>query len=115
MRKFLTVSFLSAGILFSLVLAVQASAADKQGRLSGTVLGVDLKSSEIMIRQGETAHRVVLFTDATKFVTGSPSDSKTAEPSSADKVQAGNYLTCVGTWSDVKLAAISCTIRSSKR
>ena len=114
MRNALRVTSLSAGVVLSLALTIHAGAADKEGRLSGRVLGLDKTTSEIMIQQG-TAHRVVRFTDATKFVMGSSSNTKTAEPGSADRVQAGNYLTCVGTWDNVKLAASRCSVRPSKR
>jgi hypothetical protein len=112
MRIVYRVTTLSLGI--ALGLAVCASAADKAGRLSGTVLGVDKNSSEIMLQQG-TAHRTVIFSGATRFTAGSPGNSKTNDPATVDNVKAGNYLTCEGTWNDVKLAASACTVRPSKR
>ena len=66
MRGIHRLTTLSLGI--ALGLAVSGSAADKPGRLSGTVLGVDKNSSEIMLQQG-TAHRTVVFSSATKFMT----------------------------------------------
>ena len=96
------------------MLMLSGIAAGKDARLSGTVSSMDKKQSEITIVQG-TAHRVVVFNDATKFMAGAVSNTKTADPASADQVKAGNYLTCIGTWSDAKLAATACTIRPSKR
>jgi hypothetical protein len=98
----------------ALGLAVSGGAAEKSGRLSGTVLGVDKNTSEIMLQQG-TAHRTVTFTGATKFTSGSSTNTQTKNPATADDVKAGTYLTCEGTWSDVKLAASACTVRPSKR
>jgi hypothetical protein len=110
MRVFNRVFAFSLGITFALAL----TAADKAGRLSGSVLDVDKSGSQITIQQG-TAHRVVVFTAATKFTAGSSGNSKTADPATVDKVKQGNYLTCEGTWSGVKLAASACTVRPSKR
>jgi hypothetical protein len=112
MRVIHRVTTLSLGI--ALGLAVSGSAAEKSGRLSGTVLGVDKNASEIMLQQG-TAHRTVIFSGATKFTAGSAANSQTNNPASVDDVKAGNYLTCEGTWNAVKLAATACTVRPSKR
>src|SRR5262249_6922334 len=112
MRVTYRVTTLSLGI--ALGLAVSGSAADKAGRLSGTVLDVKKDSSEIMIQQG-TAHRTVVFSGATKFTAGSATNTKTNDQASVDDVKAGSYLTCEGTWSDVKLAASTCIVRPSKR
>jgi len=112
MRVIHRVTTLSLGI--ALGLAVSGGAAEKSGRLSGTVLGVDKNSSEIMLQQG-TAHRTVIFSGATKFTAGSAANSQTNNAASVEDVKAGNYLTCEGTWNDVKLAAAVCTVRPSKR
>ena len=110
MRVAQRVAAFSLGITFAVVL----TAADKAGRLSGAVLDVDKSGSQITIQQG-TAHRVVVFNADTKFVAGSSADSKAADPATVDQVKTGNYLTCEGTWSGVKLAAKACTVRPSKR
>lgn len=110
MRVVHRVTALSLGAAFALTL--QLGADEKQGRLSGTVLSMDKSKSEIML-QGD-AHRVVIYSGATKFTRGSPSNTSTNVPSSADQVKEGNYLTCVGQWDNVKLAATMCTVRSSK-
>jgi len=102
-----------SGIVLSSALAL--GAVEKSGRLSGSVVDVNKNRSEISIRQGSTASRVVEFSGATNFKAGSPSNAKTATPASADNVSVGNYLTCIGTWDGVKLAATNCTIRPSKR
>lgn len=102
------------GSVFSLALVAGLSAADKQGRLSGNVVNLSKDKSEITIGAG-TAGRVVEYTAATTFTAGSPSNSKAAAPASANDVGLGNYLTCVGSWDGVKLAATNCTIRPSKR
>ena len=102
----------SLGIAVSLAVAGLASAADKAGRLSGTVLSAD--KGEITLVQG-TVHRVITYTGETKFTMGSPSNTKTSDLASADQVKAGNYLVCVGSWDAAKLAATSCTVRPSKR
>jgi hypothetical protein len=98
----------------TLVLAAGLSAADKQGRLSGSVVNLTKDKSEITIGAG-TAGRVVEYTAATRFTAGSASNSKAAAPATANDVNLGNYLTCVGSWDGVKLAATNCTIRPSKK
>ena len=110
MRVVHRVAAFSLGITFALAL----TAAYKAGRLSGPVLDVDKSGSQITIQQG-TAHRVVVFSAATKFTAGSSENSKTADPATVDQVKQGNYLTCEGTWDGVKLAASACTVRPSKR
>ncbi|HEY1240085.1 MAG TPA: hypothetical protein VGF16_05985 [Bryobacteraceae bacterium] len=102
-----------SGIVLSSALAFAAP--DKSGRLSGSVVDVNKDKSEISIRQGETAHRVVEFTNATHFTEGSTTNAKKAAPASVDNVSVGNYLTCIGTWDGTKLAATNCTVRPSKR
>ena len=101
------------GIVLSSALAL--TAADKSGRLSGSVVDVNKNKSEISIRQGLTAARVVEYSRATQFRAGSPSNAKTANPASANDVNVGNYLTCIGTWDGVKLAASNCMVRPSKK
>lgn len=101
-------------ILLSLALAAGLTAGDKTGRLSGTVMNMSKDKSEITIQAG-TAGRVVEYTGATTFTTGSVSNAKAAAPASAVDVNTGNYLTCVGAWDGVKLAATNCTIRPSKK
>jgi hypothetical protein len=101
-------------MLLSLALAFQMAAADKSGRLSGSVINLTKDKSEITVRQG-TAARIVEFTNATTFTAGSPSNSKVAAPASFNDVNLGNYLTCTGAWDGVKLAATACTIRPSKK
>ena len=110
MRVAYRVATFSLAATFALAL----SAADKAGRLSGEVLDVDKGGSQITIQQG-TAHRMVVFSAATKFTAGTPGNSKEADPATVDQVKPGNYLTCEGTWDGVKLAASACTVRSSKR
>jgi len=104
--------FRLAALTFAL--ASYAIAADKPGRLSGSVVNLSKDKSEIAIQQG-TATRIVEFSTATDFTAGSPSNPKTAEKASAEDVKLGNYLTCVGTWDGVKLAATKCTVRPSKK
>lgn len=104
----------AGGIVFSLALAAALSAAAKQGRLSGSVVNLGKDKSEITVGTG-TAGRVVEYTAATTFTAGSPSNSKAAAPATANDVSLGNYVTCVGSWDGVKLAATNCTIRASKR
>lgn len=103
-----------AGIAVSLALAGPMAAAGKQGRLSGSVINLSKDKSEITVQQG-TSGRVVEYTSATAFTAGSATNTKEAKPASADNVNVGNYLTCVGAWDGVKLAATNCTIRPSKR
>jgi len=110
MRVHYRVATFSLAIAFALTL----TAADKAGRLSGSVLDVDNGGSQITIQQG-TAHRMVVFSAATKFTAGSSENAKTADPATVDQVKPGNYLTCEGTWDGVKLAASACTVRPSKR
>ncbi|MBZ5578339.1 MAG: hypothetical protein LAP40_17380 [Acidobacteriia bacterium] len=110
MRVIQRIAAFSLGITFALAL----TASDKAGRLSGSVLDVDKNGSQITIQQG-TAHRVVLFNAATQFTAGSSANSKTADPATVDQVKPGNYLTCQGTWSGVKLAASACRVRPSKK
>lgn len=105
---------IAGGIAVCLALAAGLSAADKQGRLSGSVMNMSKDKSEITVRAG-TAGRVVEYTAATTFTAGSPSNAKRAVPASASDVAVGNYLTCVGAWDGVKLAATNCTIRPSKK
>lgn len=107
-------SILSLGGI-ALCSALSLAAADKSGRLSGSVVDVNKDKSEISIRQGLTASRVVEFSSATHFRAGSPSNARTANPASANDVSVGNYLTCVGTWDGVKLAAANCTVRPYKK
>src|SRR5690349_17403863 len=102
------------GIVLSLALAAGLAAADKAGRLSGSVVNMSKDKSEITIQAG-TAGRVVEYTRATTFTAGSPSNAKAAAAASAGDVNVGNYLTCVGAWDGVKLAATNCTIRPSKK
>lgn len=102
------------GSVVFLALAAGLSAAERQGRLSGSVINLSKDKSEFTVGAG-TAGRVVEYTVATRFVAGSPSNSKAAAPASASDVSLGNYLTCVGSWDGVKLAATNCTIRPSKR
>lgn len=104
----------AGGIVLSLALVAALSAAEKQGRLSGSVVNLSKDKSEITIGAG-TAGRIVEYTAATTFTEGSPSDSKAAAAAKAKDVNLGNYLTCVGSWDGVKLAATNCTIRPSKR
>src|SRR5215469_7877621 len=103
-----------AGIALSLIPVAQAISAEKSGRLSGSVMNVSNDKSEITIRYG-TAGRVVEYNSATTFTRGSASDAKAAARASSNDVAPGNYLTCVGSWDGVKLAATNCTIRPSKR
>jgi hypothetical protein len=103
-----------AGVAVSLALVGQAAGADKPGRLSGSVMNMSKDKSEITIRYG-TAGRVVEFNNATTFKSGSASNAKAAALASVNDVNVGNYLTCVGAWDGVKLAATNCTIRPSKR
>ena len=102
------------GSVLTLALVASLSAAEKQGRLSGSVINLSKDRSEITVGAG-TAGRVVEYTAATTFTAGSPSNSKAAAPATANDVGLGNYLTCVGSWDGVKLAATNCTIRPSKR
>ena len=104
----------AVGSVLSLALVAGLSAADKQGRLSGSVVNLSKDKSEITIGAG-TAGRVVEYTAGTRFMAGSPSNSKTATPATANDVGLGNYLTCVGSWDGVKLAATNCTIRPAKK
>src|SRR5579872_1051773 len=108
---------LSIAVAFSAVLAIHAAAAEKAGRLSGAVVNFSKDKSEITVLQGKegTAHRVVEYTAATQFTLGSPSNSAGGAAVSADQVEVGNYLTCVGAWDGVKLAANKCTVRPSRR
>lgn len=101
-------------VVLSVALTMQVKAADKPGRLSGSVVNVSKDKSEITVRQG-TASRIVEFSGATNFTAGSTTNSKVAAPASSNDVNAGNYLTCVGTWDGVKLAAKNCTVRPSKK
>ena len=103
-----------AGMVVSLALAAQGVAADKPGRVSGNVMNMSKDKSEITIRSG-TAGRVVEYTSATAFTAGSVSNAKAGTPASFNDVNVGNYLTCVGPWDGVKLAATNCTIRPAKR
>ena len=103
------------GVILSLAMAFQMTAADKSGRLSGSVINVSKDKSEITVRQGTTAARVVEFTSATAFTAGSPTNSKVGTPASFNDVNLGNYLTCAGAWDGVKLAATKCTIRPSRK
>ena len=104
----------SVAMVLSLALAAGLSAAEKQGRLSGSVINLSKDKSEITIGAG-TAGRVVEYTAATTFTAGSPSNSKAAAAATANDVSLGKYLTCVGSWDGVKLAATNCTIRPSKK
>lgn len=101
------------GIVLSSALAL--AAADKSGRLSGSVVDVNKDKSEISIRQGLTAARLIEYSSGTRFTAGSPSNAKKAIAASANDVSVGNYLTCVGTWDGVKLAANTCTVRPTKK
>ena len=103
-----------AGIVLSLALVAQAAADGKQGRLSGNVMNISKDKSEIVIRYG-TAGRVVEYNSATAFTAGAVANSKTTSPASFDDVALGTYLTCVGSWDGVKLAATKCTVRPAKR
>jgi hypothetical protein len=102
------------GIILSLGLVAQAVAADKRGRLSGSVMNMNKDKSEITIRNG-TAGRVVEYTNATTFTNGSVSNAKAGTSASSSDVNLENYLTCVGAWDGVKLAATNCMIRPSKK
>ena len=101
-------------VVLSVALTIQVKAAEKSGRLSGSVVDVSKDKSEITIRQG-TASRIVEFSSATNFTAGSTTNSKVATPASSNDVNVGNYLTCVGTWDGVKLSAKNCTVRPSKK
>lgn len=103
-----------AGIALSLIPVAQAIAAEKSARLSGSVVNISNDKSEITIRYG-TGGRVVEYNNATTFSMGSASNTKAAAQASFNDVAPGNYLTCVGAWDGVKLAATSCRIRPSKR
>lgn len=106
---------LSIAVALSTVFALHA--ADKAGRLSGSVVNFDKDKSEITVRQGSegTAQRTVEYTAATQFAMGDNANSAKATPASAGQVAVGNYLTCVGSWDGTKLAASKCTVRPSKR
>jgi hypothetical protein len=103
-----------AGIVLSLALVAEGVAADKPARLSGSVMNLSKDKSEITIRSG-TAGRVIEYTSATTFTAGSISNAKAGTPASFNDVDVGNYLTCVGAWDGVKLAATNCTIRPAKK
>jgi hypothetical protein len=104
-------------VVLSVALTIQVKAAEKSGRLSGSVVNVSKDKSEITLRQGTqgTASRIVEFSSATNFTAGSTTNSKVATPASSNDVNVGNYLTCVGTWDGVKLSAKNCTVRPSKK
>ncbi|MBZ5576965.1 MAG: hypothetical protein LAP40_10445 [Acidobacteriia bacterium] len=114
MRTVYRATVMSLGMVVSLALPMRGAAADKAGRLSGTVLSLDKSESQITLQQG-TAHRVIEYNASTEFKVGSAGNTKATTASSADQVQAGNYVTCIGTWDNVKLAASRCVVRAAKR
>lgn len=114
MRTVYRATVMALGMVVSLALPMRGAAADKAGRLSGTVLSLDKGESQITLVQG-TAHRVVVYNASTQFTMGSAGNTKASTPGSADQVQAGNYVTCTGTWDNVKLAASRCVVRAAKR
>jgi high-affinity K+ transport system ATPase subunit B len=106
---------LSIAVALSTVLAFQAAA--KTGRVSGSVVNLSKDKSEITVRQGSegTARRTVEYTAATQFSVGEVANTAKVTPGSADQVEVGKYLTCVGSWDGTRLAASKCTVRPSKR
>jgi hypothetical protein len=108
---------LSIAISLSVLLVFQGVAADKAGRVSGSVINLNRDKSEITVRQGTdgTASRTVVYGAATRFTMGDNANSAKAAPTSADQVEVGKYLTCTGAFDGNKLAATNCTMRDSKR
>ncbi len=100
-----------AGVFFSLILAVVASAQDqkktstKEDGLSGTVHAIDKDTSSIIIRKGAVQRRVV-YNAGTKFTIQN-------KPGSIDDVIAGRQVICLGSFNDKsQLVATRVDVRS---
>lgn len=100
-------------VLVSFVLALNVVAKEKAPKMSnvqGRVQMVDASSSTITVEKG-TQRRQVVYSGDTKFLKGHSNANK---PGSADEVKTGNFISCGGTFSGVKLAAKECVYRESK-
>ena len=105
---------LCTAVLLGLVLAFSVAAKDKPAKSSniqGTVQMISKDSSTITVLTKGTVKRDVVYSADTKFMTGHSNDSK---PGSLDQVKEGNYISCAGTYSGVKLQAKECVYRDSK-
>jgi len=97
-------------LAFNLVAKDKAPKAPKTSNVQGTVQMIDKDSSTITVEKG-TIKRQVVFSGDTKFMYGHSNNNK---PGSADQVKTGNYISCSGTFSGVKLTATECVYRESK-
>lgn len=104
---------LCLAVLVSFVLAFNAVAKEKTPKVSniqGRVQMMDKNTSTITVAKGSTNRQVVYSAD-TKFSYGHSNDNK---PGSVDQVKEGNYISCSGTFSGVKLNATACVYRETK-
>ena len=107
------VTGLCLAVLLGLVLAfnlVAKEKAPKSGNIQGTVQMISKDTSTITVSKGNTKRDVVYNSD-TKFMYGHSNNNK---PGSLDQVKEGNYISCGGTYSGVKLQAKECVYREAK-
>jgi hypothetical protein len=97
-------------LAFNLVAKDKAPKPPKMSNIQGRVQMIDAASSTITVEKGST-RRAVVYSADTKFMVGHSNDNK---PGSADQVKTGNYISCSGTFSGVKLMAKECVYRESK-
>jgi hypothetical protein len=100
-------------VVGSFFISVNAAAADKTAKpsnLQGTVKMVDKNNSTMRIARGN-ADREIVYTADTKFMYG---HSKSNKAGSVDQVKEGDYISCSGTFTGVKLNATECIYREAK-
>ena len=84
--------------------------APKNSNVQGTVQMISKDTSTITVSKGNMKRDVVYNSD-TKFMYGHSNNNK---PGSVDQVKEGNFISCGGTYSGVKLMAKECVYREAK-
>ena len=102
---------LTFGLVFNAVAQDKAAKAPKSANIQGSVRMIDKASSTITVATRGDVTRQVVYTADTKFLYGHSKDNK---PGSLDQVKEGNFISCAGTFSGVKLDAKECVYREGK-
>ena len=99
------------GAALFLSVAIQAYAADKQGRLDGTIKVINKDTSTFTVRQRSNGQeRTIVYNNDTKFT---KAKGRKSEPSTADEVvKEGQRVIAVGKFNDkTQLAADQISLR----
>ena len=107
---FLVATLFSLACVFSLAAKDKAPKPPKMSNVQGRVQMMSKDTSTITV-EANGARREVVYSADTKFLYG---HSKKNKPGSLDQVKEGNYISCAGTFSGIKLTAKECIYREQK-